>query len=320
MIVLNNKALVVEGDSILKVIQALSSETRLEILNLVSQRTMSVSGLTEAMGMPHSTVNFNLKQLEEAGLVRVHYQPGTRGQLKMISRFYDDLILKIPGIDLETTNDTIEVSMPIGNFNRFAIKPVCGLASDTKSIGIIDDPKSFYEPERVTAQILWFKQGFVEYEFPNKLPVGAEAYELEVSLEICSEAPGYAMDWPSDITLWLNDVEVGTWTSPGDLGGERGRHSPSWWAVEQTQYGLLKRWLVTANGAFIDGEKLSEVTVKDLGLNDSDHIVMRIGVKEDARNVGGMNLFGRKFGNYEQDIVLRTRHNFKDSGKSHKAK
>jgi predicted transcriptional regulator len=320
MIVIHNKALVVDGASTLKVVQALSSETRLQILNLVSQRTMSVSGLTEAMGMPHSTVNFNLKQLEDAELVSVHYQPGTRGQLKMISKRYDDIYLKIPGLEIESATDTIEISMPIGHFSLFAIKPVCGMASDTKSIGIVDDPKSFYEPERVTAQILWFKQGFVEYNFPNKLPAGAEPFEVEISLEVCSEAPGYAMDWPSDITLWLNNVEVGTWTSPGDLGGERGRHSPSWWAVEQTQYGLLKRWLVTANGAFIDGEKLSDVSVKELGINDSDHIVMRIGVKEDARNVGGMNLFGRKFGNYEQDIVLRTRHIFKDNGKSLKAK
>ena len=30
-----------------------------------------------------------------------------------------------------------------------------------------------------------------------------------------------------------------------------------------------------------------------------------IGVKDDARNKGGLNLFGRKFGNYPQDIVMR---------------
>ncbi|MEI3204121.1 MAG: hypothetical protein V8S73_05705 [Lachnospiraceae bacterium] len=39
-------------------------------------------------------------------------------------------------------------------------------------------------------------------------------------MEICSEAPGYKEDWKSDLTLWVNDVEVGTWTCPGDLGAE----------------------------------------------------------------------------------------------------
>jgi predicted transcriptional regulator len=39
---------------------------------------------------------------------------------------------------------------------------------------MIDDPRSFYEPEHVFAQLIWFKQGFVEYDFPNNLPYGAE--------------------------------------------------------------------------------------------------------------------------------------------------
>jgi predicted transcriptional regulator len=33
--------------------------------------------------------------------------------------------------------------------------------------------------------------------------------------------------------------------------------------------------------------------------------MVRIGVKDDAENRGGFNLFGRTFGNYEQDVVLR---------------
>ena len=55
----------------------------------------------------------------------------------------------------------------------------------------------------------------------------------------------------------------------------------------------------------MDGIYLSGVTCEDLKLMDSPFISVRIGVKPDARHVGGINLFGRKFGNYEQDIVLR---------------
>jgi predicted transcriptional regulator len=32
---------------------------------------------------------------------------------------------------------------------------------------------------------------------------------------------------------------------------------------------------------------------------------VRVGVKENAANVGGINIFGREFGNYPQDILLR---------------
>jgi len=32
---------------------------------------------------------------------------------------------------------------------------------------------------------------------------------------------------------------------------------------------------------------------------------VKIGIKEDAEHVGGLNIFGRGFGNYDQDLVLR---------------
>lgn len=57
--------------------------------------------------------------------------------------------------------------MPVGNYKRISVKPTCGLATDSKCIGMIDDARSFYEPEHVFAQILWFRQGFVEYDFPQ---------------------------------------------------------------------------------------------------------------------------------------------------------
>jgi predicted transcriptional regulator len=34
-------------------------------------------------------------------------------------------------------------------------------------------------------------------------------------------------------------------------------------------------------------------------------ITVRIGVKEDAEHVGGINIFGRGFGNYDQDLMMR---------------
>ena len=52
---------------------------------------------------------------------------------------------------------------------------------------------------------------------------GARIGRLDLSAEICSEVAGFDNRWASDITVWINDVEIGTWTSPGDFGGERGR-------------------------------------------------------------------------------------------------
>lgn len=312
MIVAGNKTLFMDGEQGIKVMQALGNETRLLMLSLLSHRTLNLSALAEAINLPQSTTAFHLKQLEGAGLVNVQYLPGTRGQQKLISKRYDEVHFKLPGVAIESASNVVEVSMPVGNYKRIAVKPTCGIATDTKYIGMIDDVRSFYEPEHVFAQILWFKQGFVEYDFPNNIPYGSQATELQFSMEICSEAPEYDLDWPSDITLSVNGVETGIWTSQGDFGGVRGRLTPEWWPIEQTQYGVLKRWRITMDGTYVDGEKISEVNLTNIGLEANPHICMRLEVKKDARNVGGINLFGKRFGNYNQDLVMRTHYEFRD--------
>jgi predicted transcriptional regulator len=206
---------------------------------------------------------------------------------------------------VEAEQNVVSISMPIGSYRSVEAAPQCGLVSETKIIGMLDDPRSFFEPEHVNAQLIWFSAGCVEYAFPNNVPYGAVTTDLALSLELCSEAPGYNSEWPSDITLWINEVEVGTWTAPGDFGGKSALLTPAWWPIDRTTYGLLKEWSVGARGSMIDGVELSQVTIEQLNLKGSNHIRVRLGIKEDARNQGGMNLFGRKFGNYPQDIVMR---------------
>lgn len=163
----------------------------------------------------------------------------------------------------------------------------------------------FHHPGRLNAQLIWFAKGYLEYRFPNSHPKGVTLDSLQFSMEICSEAPTHADDWPSDITLWVNGVEIGTWTSPADFGVIRGTFTPSWWSDWSTQYGLLKLWRIARNGSFVDGNRISDVTLDDLKLSRNDYISMRIGNKDGAKHVGGLNLFGRGFGNYPQDILMR---------------
>ncbi len=315
MVIGGSKVLIVDGESSLPVLKALASETRMLILGLLSHNVLNVSELASALGLPHSTVNFNLKQLEEAGLLHVEYEPGTRGSQKLCSKRYDEIQIKMPGVAVQSDNtERIEMSMPIGNYRHLEALPTCGLASDTKIIGMLDNPRSFFELEHLFAQILWFRQGFVEYAFPNNIPYGAKATALELSMEICSEAPQYDPTWLSDITLWINNQEIGTWTSPGDLGGVKARLTPDWWQLDQSTHGFLKRWRISQTGAMIDGESLSEIGMEALAIEANNHIAVRIGVKPDARHVGGINLFGRKFGNYPQDIVMRLEYAFMQNG------
>jgi predicted transcriptional regulator len=195
--------------------------------------------------------------------------------------------------------------MPIGHFINFDIQPTCGMASLSGMIIPEDEPESFYHPDCRSAEIMWFRQGWVEYRFPKTLPGDARVKAIEFSLELCSEAPNYNNDWPSEITVWVNEVEVGSWISPGDLGDHRGRLNPPWWNDSSTQHGLLKKWCVDTDRSTIDSEKCSNVTVPDLKLHLKPFISFRIGIKPDARHRGGINLFGKGFGDFSQAIVMR---------------
>ena len=127
---------------------------------------------------------------------------------------------------------------------------------------------------------------------------------LEVSLELSSEYPVSSNAWPSDITFTVNGVEVGTWTCPGNFSDVRGKLTPSWWNAKYSQYGLLKYLRVNRDDTGIDGVKLSDANIDDLALEDSPFITLRIGIKPDAINPGGLTIFGKDFGNYPQDITI----------------
>jgi len=98
---------------------------------------------------------------------------------------------------------------------------------------------------------------------------------------------------------------LGVWTSPGDYGGRRGRLNPSWWSDTASQFGRLKTWRVDAGGSCLDGEPLSGVALADLKLDAQDYISLRVGVDAGSENVGGINLFGEKFGDFAQGVVMR---------------
>jgi len=295
-----------DGKDVGQILKGLASNKRIEILRYLAGRSCSVNEIAAALDMPTSTATMHINLLEKAGLIRTELKPATRGVQKVCFRLYDQVVMALPGGERPSEN-TIDISMPIGAYVDCRVTPTCGLASETNIIGHFDDPDTFYDPERFRAQLMWFKQGYVEYRFPNRLPPHATLESIQISMEVCSEAPLHNPDWPSDITVWINQVDIGTWTSPGDFGGEHGNLTPDWWEEWNSQYGLLKVWQVNPSGSYVDGMRISSVTTKALQIGSGGFISVRIGIKEDAERVGGVNIFGRHFGNYPQDIVMRLR-------------
>jgi len=173
-------------------------------------------------------------------------------------------------------------------------------------IGLLDVPDFFLDPSRMQASLIWFGRGHVEYKFPNNAKIlNREIEAIEFSMELSSEVPGTNADWPSDISVWVNDVLIGTWTSPGDFGDKRGVYTSRWWKLEGSQYGKLTTWRISDEGCSIDGAKLSDVTLQQLDLRAHHSIRLRVGIADDAKRPGGVNIFGRGFGNHDQDILMR---------------
>jgi len=225
--------------------------------------------------------------------------------MKLCSRKIDVLNMHLAHPDNSSLYNHFYMNMPIGNYVDCEIHPPCGISSEKAYIDTDDNPSGFYNTQRTDAQILWFTKGYVEYRFSNSILQHSKPLSLELSMEICSEAPNYRNNWPSDITVWINGIPIGTWTSPGDLGGRRGKLNPPWWPDSNTQYGLLKTWKVNSEGSYIDENKASDVTIEQLDLKKGHYISVRIGISEDAENVGGITIFGEKFGDYQQNILMR---------------
>ncbi len=288
-----------------EVLKGLASELRVRILELLREQSMNVNELTRALDMPQSTVATNVQILESAGLIRTETVKARKGSQKICHNVYEEMLIQFPQTR-KSEDDLIEVQMPIGLYTSYEVSAPCGLCSTEGIIGYLDVPDDFLNPGRMKAGLLWFEKGHVEYKFPNNsLYKDKPVRKIELSSELSSETPGTNKNWLSDITVWINDVEIGYWTSPGDFGDRRGKLTPLWWKLEGSQYGLLKHWIVTEEGSYVDGVRVSGVTLADLNLPAHHSIRVRLGIKEEAEHLGGLNIFGRGFGNYDQDLVLR---------------
>lgn len=266
-------------------------------------KSMNIKQLSDLLNQPVSSTSMNVDILEACGLVRTEMQLSQFGRSRLCSRNCDGI-----SIDLQNDNtaksDEIEISLPIGSYFDCRIFPDCGIATLTGNLGIDSENNCFYMPERYQAQLIWFRKGYLEYRIP-KGQIPPSAKRMEISFEVCSEAPFYRNDFKSDITLWINGIEIGTYTSPGDFGDRRGRLNPDWWPDVMTQYGMLVTWKIGERNSLLGAEEISLRKFSDLHIFENDFVSIRIGVKDDAKYQGGMNLFGKGFGDHNQDIRIK---------------
>ncbi|GKU24869.1 ArsR/SmtB family transcription factor [Clostridium folliculivorans] len=287
----------------LPLFKALSSDIRVQIIELLSEhKQLNMNELAEKLQLTNGAVTMHIKKLEECGLIKTNTLTAKHGIQKICYLHEDKFVIDIGTQDIE---NSYELEIGIGHYSSYEISPTCGIATKERLIGEVDNPSYFADPERINADILWFTKGFIEYRIPNYLKPGQEFSEIQISMEISSEAPGNCNIWPSDIHFILNNINVGSWTSPGDYADSKGILTPSWWFPNWNQYGLLKLLTINKFGTFIDGLKISDTTIEDINLNYKSDLILKMAVPEETKHVGGLTIFGKNFGNYNQGLNVR---------------
>ena len=288
----------------LEVFRALGSEVRIQIIQVLLDRgQMSMNDLAESMHLSNGALTPHIRKLENSGLIRINAGASSHGNMKFCEPNPDKILFSFS--HKERSENVFHSHLRAGQYSTCEVYPTCGLSTTESLIGTADDPRCFFHQNHFNADMLWFTKGYIEYMIPYVIPNEAHITQISISAELSSEAPGSNPIWPSDIHFYINHVLVGVWTSPGDFADTHGLFTPDWWYVNWNQYGLLKTLSVKKNGTYMDDQRISDVTIHQLGLSGHSPILLRMEVPETTLHVGGLSIFGRGFGNYNQDIEFR---------------
>jgi predicted transcriptional regulator len=289
--------------------QALSSETRLKIINILEKEEMNIKDLAEKVDTSSTVMARHINKLEEVGIITTRNISAKRGLQKVCKLNIEDVKLRFHPKS-ENAGKVKQISIPVGTYSAHKVHPTCGLAGKNSLIGDYDDPRHFNHHEHHFANLLWFAEGWIEYQLPCFIFDCKSIKSIKLSLEICSEYPLYNNDFKSDIYFYFNSIELCKWISPGNLGGRRGRYNPPWW-IMGSEYGVKIDILTNKNGTYINNQKISKTNITDINFIDRQNPVLKIACPgpDETENSGGINIFGKGFGDYDQDIEFEVEYN-----------
>ena len=217
--------------------EALDSEIRLGIIEeLLTHGELNLAYFAKKFGVSNGAITAHIRKLHAAGLIEITTSSGVRGTQKICCLATDKIIVDFTSHP-QAEGRVESALIDIGHYVGYEIHPTCGLATREKVIGRFDDPACFSYPERIKAGILWLSYGYVEYLVPNYLTAESELLELQFSLELASEAPGYSAYYPSDVHFAVNGHTLGYYTSKGEYNDRTGTANPAWWFGNLGQYG-----------------------------------------------------------------------------------
>lgn len=274
------------------VLEALGSPVRREILDcILTDPGITMTALAERIHLTGGAITAHIKALVNCGLVAIEEGSGKRGVCKRCFVVLDKLLLDLAND--YTPKGKCVFAIGLGEYSECEIDPYCGIAGSGGFIGERDDPRYFSYPNRAAVALLYFRRGKIVYPLPQPLKKNQKAKRLAVTFELSSKAAGYGRNSESNVRFLMCGKEVGTHLIDGEFTDRRGYLNPDWYGDNLGQYGRIKTLSVDGSGTFLDGVKISGVTVGDLNL-----VSPSFGLETET----GLTLFGAGFGDYDTSI------------------
>lgn len=294
-------------DEGLELFKALGSDIRVEIIKLLLEnKNMSMNELAASLNITNGALTSHIKKLEDCGIVSASTESPGHGNQKICAVCLNKILIDF--LPKEEFENIYESNIRVGHYSDYSIYPTCGLASDKGILGEIDDPRYYAHPSRYDADMLWFTKGYVEYIIPNLISASQTIEQITVSMEFSSKVPCVNDEYCGSILFYLNETCIGKWKTPGDFESSKGIFTPEWWFPKWDQHGSLKILTINNNGTFIDGMKISDIKISDFKLNYKSNIKLKIDIPANENNKSGLTIFGKTFGNYNQDINVRIKY------------
>lgn len=290
----------------LPVFRALGSSTRIAIMELLIEKgPLRMTSIAQQLGITGGALTSHVKELTDAGLIYIETTGGKHG-LQKICHAYDRRIL-VESAPTALDAQSYQEDLQVGSFDECTVSAPCGLARLDGIIEPTDTQESFAATDRARAGLVWFAQGELVYRLKNPLQKGDKALELNISMELASFATTPDNTADVDVTLTINGTPVGTWAVAPGRTSERSPHG--WWRRGWPQHGHLYLFSISAEGAFIDGKRISSAKIGNIELGE-EGIALGISANPGKSNAGGLMMYGQTFGHHEQDIrtLLKYRH------------
>src|SRR3712207_4396760 len=103
--------LAVNPDRQFDVVRGLASPVRIKILRLLRRNgSLNVNQIAEMLGLPQSTIATNIQILEDAELIATEIIKASKGQQKICSARFDEVIIRLDGEETNRNKNVIDRS------------------------------------------------------------------------------------------------------------------------------------------------------------------------------------------------------------------